>query len=235
MAAFWARTLRWFASPTPVSMARRPACTSSTRPRPSTSASTMATGRGSGSRWPRRGWSAAASAVAGLFEQAGPVGGEHGPDDAGEGREPPGAERQPRRRRDDVFELVRLVEHDHVVLGQEGLAPGEVQSVEVGVDDHQRRRPGPAGRRHLGEARLAERAAGGAGALVARHAHRLPGPRVHRPRQLGLVAGRRRRGPARRAGTADLAGPARSASSSSSSRAAWSSPPVASRRRCRQT
>ena len=128
------------------------------------------------------------------FEQAGPVGGEHGPDEAGEGREPPGAERQPRRRRDDVFELVRLVEDDHVVLGQEGLAPGEVEPVEVGVDDHQVGGLGPPAC-HLGEARLAERAAGGAGALLARHAHRLPGPRVHRPRQLGLVAGRRRRGP----------------------------------------
>ena len=146
VAAFWARTLRWLASPTVgvdgaqagqhlVDAAagehqrvhdRRPAA-------------------GSGRRWPRRGWSAAASASPAPFEQSGPVGGEHGPDEAGEGREPAGAERQPGRRRDDVFELVRLVEDDHVVLGQERLAAGEVQPVEVGVDDHERRRPGPAG------------------------------------------------------------------------------------------
>ena len=55
VAAFWARTLRWFASPTPVSMARRPACTSSTRPRPSTSASATATGSGSRQALAQRG------------------------------------------------------------------------------------------------------------------------------------------------------------------------------------
>ena len=35
----------------------------------------------------------------------------------------------------DVFELVRLVDHDDVVFGQQHAAAGDVEAVEVGVDD----------------------------------------------------------------------------------------------------
>ena len=59
---------------------------------------------------------------------------------------------------DDVLELVGLVDHDHVVLGQDRAAGADVEAVEVGVDDDDVGRRGPAAGR-LGEALFAERAA----------------------------------------------------------------------------
>ena len=91
----------------------------------------------------------------------------HPPDDAGRGRvKRPAPTAKPGRRRDDVLELVGLVEHDDVVLGQEGAAAGDVHAVEVGVDDHDVGGLRRARRAVLGEARVAERAAGRAGALL---------------------------------------------------------------------
>ncbi len=94
----------------------------------------------------------------------------------------------------DVLEPVRLVEHDDVVLGEERAACTDVQSVEVRVDDDHVGDCGTAAGQ-LGEARLAHRAAVGAGALVAadgdRSHHRVAGSEV----QLGDVAGRCRRHP----------------------------------------
>ena len=70
-----------------------------------------------------------------------------------------GADRQAGGGRDDVLELVGLVDHDDVVLGQQRLAAGEVEAVEVGVDDHDvGSLGGPPGR--LGEARLARAGSG---------------------------------------------------------------------------
>ena len=68
---------------------------------------------------------------------------------------------------DGVLELVGLVDDDHVVLGQHRAAGGEVQPVEVGVDDDD---VGVGGRPPglLGEAVVALRALAGAGALPGR-------------------------------------------------------------------
>ena len=72
-----------------------------------------------------------------------------------------------------VLEDVGLVEHHDVVLGEDHPAAAHVQAVEVGVDDDD---VGDRGRaaRLLGEARLAERAAIRARALVAADADRAP-------------------------------------------------------------
>ena len=87
----------------------------------------------------------------------------------------------------DVLEHVGLVEHHDVVLGQDHAAAADVQPVEVGVDDDDVGRRGPpAGL--LGEARLAERAAVGARALVAADADRPPRRVRRRPVELGGVA-----------------------------------------------
>ena len=78
----------------------------------------------------------------------------------------PGLICTPTRVAHDVLEAVGLVEHHDVVVGQDRPAAGDVQAVEVRVDDDDvgHRRPAPC---QLGEARVAHRAAVGAGALVA--------------------------------------------------------------------
>jgi len=88
----------------------------------------------------------------------------------------------------DVLEDVRFVEDDDIVLGQDHPAAADVEPVEVGVDDDDVGGGGsPPGL--LGEARLAEWAAVGAGALVAADAHRSPRRVARRPVELGAVAG----------------------------------------------
>ncbi len=89
-----------------------------------------------------------------------------------------------------------LVEHHDVVLGQDRTAARHVEPVQVGVDDDHVGRGGAlAGL--LGEARITQRAAIGAGTLVAADADRPPGVVRRRPVQLGHVAGRRRPRPLR--------------------------------------
>ena len=106
----------------------------------------------------------------------------------------------------DVLEHVGLVEHDDVVLGQDHAAAADVEAVEVGVDDDDvgGRGPPPG---LLGEARLAERAAIGAGALVAADAHRSPRGVRRGPVELGAVAGVGACRPTRRSGGSRRASP----------------------------
>ena len=89
-----------------------------------------------------------------------------------------------------VLQHVGLVEDGEVVLRQDHAATGDVEPVQVGVDDHDvgDGRP-PAGL--LGEARIAERAAVGAGALVAADADGSPRGVGRGPLELGGVAGLR--------------------------------------------
>ena len=103
-------------------------------------------------------------------------------DEAGQVGEATGADGEAGGVRGDVLELVRLVDDHDVVLRQDHPARADVDAVEVGVDHDDVGRRGLPPRR-LGEARLAERAAGGAGALLAGDADRGPGPvaRVPRP------------------------------------------------------
>ena len=96
----------------------------------------------------------------------------------------PPLELDARGRGDDLLELMRLVEHDDVVLGQHAASGGEVHAVEVGVDHEyvglRRFCPSP-----LGEARIADRTA-----------RCCPGIRAHsptappRPRQTARRRGR---------------------------------------------
>ena len=100
-----------------------------------------------------------------------------------------GRDRHADRVAHDVLEPVRLVEHHDVVLGQDHPAARDMEPVEVGVDDDHVGGPGAAAGQ-LGEALLAERAAVGAGTLVAADAHRSPRGVGRGPVELGLVAGR---------------------------------------------
>ena len=152
---------------------------------------------------------------------------------AAEGDEAAGADLHAQRRAHDVLEAVGLVEHDDVVFGKDRPAGRDVEAVEVRVDDDDvgdRR----SSSRQLGEARLAHRAAAGAGALVAadgdRPQDRLAGSEV----ELGDVAGRRRAPPTWRSDRGRRA--ARGDSSPSSSWPCAASPgAVSSRSRCRHT
>ncbi len=110
------------------------------------------------------------------------------------GGEPPRAQLDRRGRRDDVGQLVRLVDHQHVVVGQHGPAARQVQAVQVGVDHHHVGRSGaPAG--VLGEAVVAAGAPAGARALAWSHAQRGPGCGRRLERQVGPIAGARLRRP----------------------------------------
>ena len=87
-------------------------------------------------------------------------------DDRAERGEAPGRDLHADGVAHDVLEAVGLVEHHDVVLGEQHAVAGDVQPVEVRVDDDDvGDRGAPAGL--LGEARLAHRAAVGARALVA--------------------------------------------------------------------
>ncbi len=116
---------------------------------------------------------------------------------AGRQRQGPEASRgdlHPEARGHDLLELVGLVEDDHVVLGQDGPAAGQVGPVEVGVDhDHVGRRRGVAG--GLGETVIPRGAVERARALPGSDAHHAPGPGTGLEAEVGPVAGPRRLGP----------------------------------------
>ena len=109
------------------------------------------------------------------------------PQHPGQPHEPPGRQLHADRVAHHVLEDVGLVEHHDVVLREDHAAAADVQPVQVGVDDDDvgGARPPPG---LLGEARLAERAAVGARALVAADAHRPPRRVGRRPVELGGVA-----------------------------------------------
>ena len=81
----------------------------------------------------------------------------------------------PEARCHDLFELVRLVEDDHIMLGEHHATTGQVCPVQMGVDDDDigDRRP-LVGR--LGEAAPTGRAVVGARALPRADADHVPGP-----------------------------------------------------------
>ena len=106
----------------------------------------------------------------------------------------PGAISTPDRVAHDVFEYVRLVEHHDVVLGQDRSAACDVEPVEMGVDHDDVGGRGPAASL-LGETRIAQRAAIGAGTLVAADADRTPCVVRRGPVEFGHVARRRRARP----------------------------------------
>ena len=107
---------------------------------------------------------------------------------AGQGEEPTGRQFQAQAGRGHIFQLVRLVEDDHVVIGQHGATRGQMGGVQVGVDhdDVGHRRPLPG---RLGEAHVARRAVGRARALGRRHADRGPRRWAGFERKIGPVAG----------------------------------------------
>ena len=98
---------------------------------------------------------------------------EDRPHRAGQVVEAPCGELEPAGVRDDVLELVRLVDHHQIVLGEDGAVGAEVESQQVEVHHGHVGLAGLASR-CLGEARVARRALAGAGALLCRHADRAP-------------------------------------------------------------
>ena len=116
----------------------------------------------------------------------------------GQGPEPPGTDLEAEAVGHHVLDLVGLVEHHHLVLGQDGATAGEVGAVEVGVDDDDVGLGGP-GPGVLGEAVATRRAAEGTRALARRGRHHRPGPEVRLEGQLGPVAGRGVLGPSHQA------------------------------------
>ena len=99
-----------------------------------------------------------------------------------------GAEVQAEGGGDDVLQLVGLVDHHHVVVGEDGSPRLQVEPVQVQVHHHH---VGLAGRRPglLGETGPALRAPLGARALFGGDAHRRPRRRRRFPVQLGPVTG----------------------------------------------
>ena len=169
---------------------------------------------------------AGGESVAGTGEASGEALVGHDPAHrAGQCREAAGAHGEAGGIGDHVLELVGLVEHHDVVLGQERPAAGHVHAVEMGVDDHHvgRRRPGA---RVLGETLVTEGAARRTRALLGGHAHRLPRRQSSSAwSPVSLVSAHR----ARRSTSARVDG--RSSSPSDS----WAStPPACSCRRWRQ-
>ena len=112
---------------------------------------------------------------------------EDPPHDAGQRRESPRCDLDADGVAHDVLEDVGLVEDDDVVIRENRPAARHVEAVQVGVDhDHVRSRGSPT--RLLGEAGVAQRAAIGAGALVAADAHRAPRVVRRRPVEFCHVA-----------------------------------------------
>ena len=109
------------------------------------------------------------------IEQIGIAGLDESPGRGHERTEPAGGHLHAEARRHDLLELVRLVENDHVVLGEHHASARQVRPVEVGVDhdDVGHRRPFVGG---LGEAATTGRTVVGAGALPWADADHVPGP-----------------------------------------------------------
>ncbi len=121
------------------------------------------------------------------IEQIGVAGLDERPGGGHERTEPARGHLDPEARRHDLLELVRLVEDDHVVLGEHHAAAGQVRPVEVGVDHDDIGHRGPlAGR--LGEAATTGRAVEGARALPWADADHVPGPVGGLEAQVGPVA-----------------------------------------------
>src|SRR5690606_36440220 len=94
-----------------------------------------------------------------------PVGvGEHAPHHAAQVEQPARTHLHAAGGGDDVIQHVGLVDHHHVVLGQDDAAGRQVQPVQVEVDHDHVRLGGPVPGQ-LGEAVLAVGAAVGAGAV----------------------------------------------------------------------
>jgi hypothetical protein len=119
---------------------------------------------------------------------------EDAPNDARQCREATGSDLDADRVAHDVLEHVRLVEDDDVVLRQDRAAARHVESVQVCVD-HDHVGCASAAACLFGEARVAQGAPVGAGALVAADAHRSPRVVGWRPVELGHVARGRGAGP----------------------------------------
>jgi hypothetical protein len=88
----------------------------------------------------------------------------------------------------DLLELVRLVDHDQVVFGQQGAVHREMHAIEVGVHDHDVGSLPPRSG-VLGEALVTPRASERAGALVPTDRDRTPGGDARLPRELGAITG----------------------------------------------
>ncbi len=103
--------------------------------------------------------------------------------------EPTGRQLDPDRVAHDVLDHVRLVEHDHLVFGDDRPERRHVDAVEVGVDHDHVGDLGPVAGA-FGEAGIAHRALVASWAFVARHADRPPCGVGRAPIQLGGVADR---------------------------------------------
>ena len=107
---------------------------------------------------------------------------------AGQVEEAPAGDVDAAGGRHDVLELVGLVDHRQLVLGEQQPVHGQVEPVEVEVHDDDVGLLGPlAG--GLGEAHPAARAARRARALLRRHAQRAPRPLRGLHVELGAIAG----------------------------------------------
>src|SRR5690606_8465811 len=98
---------------------------------------------------------------------------DHASGAAGEVREAAAGEVDAAGGRHDLLQLVGLVDHHHLVLGEDHTAGGQVEPVEVEVDDDDVGLGGPQPG-SFGEAHRPLRAAAGPGALPGRHADRGP-------------------------------------------------------------
>ena len=114
--------------------------------------------------------------------------GEDAPQQPGQMGEPAGADLDAGGGGDDVVDDVRLVDDREVVLGEDGAVAGEVEPVQVEVDDHDVGLGGPVAG-GLGEAAVAAGAAGRTGAVARRRADRGPGGVAGLDVELGAVAG----------------------------------------------
>ena len=197
MAAWRARMARaWTSSPSPSGMPRSAVCAPSTRRRTAANAPARRVGQRSGQplvavgeRGPTTGRPRVGHAgdrVAGLGEDA--------PQQPGQVGEPPGADLDAGGGRDDVVDHVGLVDDREVVLGEDGAVAGQVEPVQVEVDDDDVGLGGPVAG-GLGEAAVAAGAPGRPGAVARRRADRRPGGVAGLDVELGAVAGGRGGGP----------------------------------------
>ena len=190
VAAFIARSLRLVVSPASLVIARSAAIVRSTRPAPTSTAAASTSSRRAEPLPVVLGQCVGQLAGTGFEVADEPLVGHDRLRRPGQGDEAAAAQLDARGGGDDLFELVGLVEDHDVVLGQHAAAGGEMQAVEVGVDDE-----------HVGGGGLGAGSFGEAGLAdgTARRARTLPGAhrqcRPRRPRrlegELGAVAGGR--------------------------------------------
>ncbi len=116
--------------------------------------------------------------------------GQDAPQQPGQVREPPGPDLDAGGGRDDVVDHMGLVDDREVVLGEDGAVAGEVEAVQVEVDDDHVGLGGPVAG-GLGEAAVAPGAPGRPGAVARRRADRRPCGVAGLDVELGAVAGDR--------------------------------------------